>query len=70
MPEPLTDFQKNLVKLRKACGKTQAEISELAELEYKHYQDVESGRRKDPQLSTLRKIAKAYRIELWELLKF
>ena len=70
MPAPLTDFQNHLIQLRRIHKKTQAEIAELAELEYKHYQDVESGRRKDPQLSTLRKIAKAYGIELWELLKF
>ena len=70
MPAPLTDLQKHLVTIRKEAGKTQSQIAELAELEYKHYQDVESGRRKDPQLSTLRKIAKAYGIELWELLKF
>ena len=37
-------------------------------MSYKYYQAVEAGRKADLRLSTLERLAKAYEIEVWELL--
>ncbi len=57
-----------LLKLRKDTSLTQVEFCKKHKLSYKHYQGVESGRRKDVRLSTLQKIADAYDVQVWELL--
>lgn len=57
-------------QLRRKHGYSQQELSELAELEYKHIQRLESKRPCDVKLSTLEKLAKAFNISLSKLLDF
>lgn len=54
--------------LRAKHGLTQEGFAELAGLGYKHYQQIEIGKKPDLRLSTLERIASAYRIEVHELL--
>lgn len=60
---------KRLKELRKAHGLTQEQFSELSGISYKYYQAIEAGRRRDLRLSTLERIATAYRMDVWELLR-
>jgi transcriptional regulator with XRE-family HTH domain len=57
-----------LKNLRLQRGFTQERVSELSGISYKYYQAIESGRRRDLKLSTLEKLAKAYRLEIHQLL--
>lgn len=57
-----------LRQLRKAFGLTQEKLAERAQLKYKHYQAIETGRKTDIRFSTLIKLAKAFTLEPWELL--
>ena len=54
-------------ELREARGLTQESFAERAGLTYKHYQQVESGRKFDIRLSTLIKMAEGLDLELSEL---
>lgn len=47
---------------------TQEAFAERSGISYKYYQAVEAGRKRDLRLSTLEKIAKAYSLDLHELL--
>ncbi len=62
-------FSERLRKLRKECGYTQQELAELAGVEYKHIQRLESKKPCDVKLSTLEKLAKAFKITPAKLLK-
>ncbi|MDR2463488.1 MAG: helix-turn-helix transcriptional regulator [Verrucomicrobiales bacterium] len=57
-----------LRELRALYGFTQEELAHRAGLDYKFYQSIEAGRRREIRVSTLEKIAKAYRIEVYQLL--
>ena len=61
-------YSKRLRFLRKRCRYTQQKLAELADVEYKHIQRLESKKPCDVKLSTLEKIAKAFNITLSELL--
>ena len=61
-------YAKRLRQLRKEYGYTQQKLSELANIEYKHIQRLESKRPCDIKLSTLEKLAKAFSLSLSELL--
>lgn len=63
-------FSKRLRQLRFKYNYTQQELSELADIEYKHIQRLESKKPCDIKLSTLEKLAKAFKISLSKLLKF
>lgn len=54
-------------KLREANGLTQEAFAERAGLTYKHYQQVEAGRKQDVRLSTLIKMAEGLGLKLTEL---
>ena len=56
--------------LREAIGLSQEAFAERAGLTYKHYQQVEAGRKLNITLPTLEKLAKACGLELAELLDF
>lgn len=56
--------------LREAHGLTQEAFAERADLSYKHYQQVEAGRKFDIRLSTLIKMAEALDLTLCELVDF
>jgi transcriptional regulator with XRE-family HTH domain len=55
-------------RLREGLGLTQEAFAEKAGLDYKYYQSVEAGRKRDIRLSTIEKLAKACGLKLWELL--
>ncbi len=57
-------------QLRLALGLTQEQFAERADLDPKYYQHVEAGRKPNPEMETLLKLAKGTGLELWELLKF
>jgi len=57
-------------ELREALELSQEAFAERAGLKYKYYQHLEAGRKRDIRFSTLQKLAKACRLELWELLNF
>jgi transcriptional regulator with XRE-family HTH domain len=57
-----------LKQLRAAHGLSQERFAELSGISYKYYQAVEAGRKPDLRLSTLQRLASAYRIEVWQLL--
>ena len=63
-------YAKRLRQLRKKYGYTQQKLAELANIEYKHIQRLESKKPCDVKLSTLEKIAKAFNLSLSELLDF
>lgn len=54
-------------ELREARGLTQESFAERAGLTYKHYQQIESGRKFDIRLSTLIKMAEGLNLKLSEL---
>ena len=56
-----------LKELRKFHRLTQEMFSERSGISYKYYQAIEGGRKPDLRLSTLERLAKVYRIELWQL---
>lgn len=56
--------------LREALGLSQEAFAERAGLTYKHYQQVEAGRKLNITLPTLEKMAKACGLELAVLLDF
>lgn len=56
--------------LRQALGLSQEAFAERAGLKCKHYQSVEAGRKSDIHFATVEKLAKACRMELYELLNF
>ena len=56
-----------LKQLRTQLGLTQEEFADKFGLSYKYYQAVEGGRKLDLRLSTMERLAKAYGIELWQL---
>ena len=56
--------------LREALGLSPEAFAERAGLTYKYYQHVEAGRKRDIRLSTLVKLAKAFGLELRDLLDF
>jgi len=55
-------------RLRELRGLTQEQFAEEAQISYKYYQAIEAGRKADPRLSTLERLAKAHGIDVWELL--
>lgn len=64
------NYSKRLRQLRKKYGYTQQKLAELADVEYKHIQRLESKKPCDIKLSTLEKLAKAFGISLSKLLDF
>jgi transcriptional regulator with XRE-family HTH domain len=63
-------LSEKLHSLRQKSGYTQQQLAELANIEYKHIQRLESKRPCDVKLTTLEKLAKAFKIPLYKLLKF
>lgn len=57
-------------QIRLALGLTQEQFAERADLDPKYYQHAEAGRKPNPGMDTLLKLAKACRLELWQLLNF
>jgi transcriptional regulator with XRE-family HTH domain len=66
--ETLAILIRRLRELRQRHGLSQEAFAERAGMSYKYYQAVEAGRKRELRLSTLEKLAAAYRIEVWQLL--
>jgi len=62
-------LQVNLKRLRLAQGLTQQVLAERASMDYKYFQRIESGSWPGLQLRTLDKLAKALKVDAFELLK-
>ncbi|MBR6389402.1 MAG: helix-turn-helix transcriptional regulator [Opitutales bacterium] len=58
------DIALRLKNLRKIAGITQEEFAEYANMSYKFYQHIESGRKKLVRIDTIERICAAYNIEL------
>lgn len=57
-----------LRQLRARHALTQEAFAELSGIGYKYYQQIEAGRKRELRLSTLDRLARAYGIELHELI--
>lgn len=64
----LTRFLARLRELRQKHELTQEQFSELSGISYKYYQALEAGRKREVRLSTLERVARAYGIEVYQLL--
>ena len=64
----LTHLLTRLRALRAAHGLTQEAFAERSGISYKYYQAVEAGRKRELRLSTLERLARAYGLEVWQLL--
>ena len=63
-----TRLIERLRALRKRHGLTQEQFAEVSGLGYKHYQQIEIGMKRDLRLSTIERLARAYGIEVHQLL--
>jgi len=55
-----------LKELRHAAGLTQEQYAELAGIQYKVYQHIEAGRRPNPRLSTVERLAQGFGLSVSE----
>ncbi len=62
-------LRQRLKQLRKARGFSQEELAEKVDLGYKYYQALESGRTGNPTVDTLEKTAKAFSVDVIDLLQ-
>ena len=63
----LTNLRHNLKRLRKLQKYTQERIAEKAGLDFRHYQRIEGGKWPGLQLHTVESLAKALKVEVYEL---
>jgi transcriptional regulator with XRE-family HTH domain len=64
------NYAKRIRQLREKYGYTQQKLAELSNIEYKHIQRLESKKPCDVKLSTLEKLAKAFKMTLSKLMDF
>lgn len=65
MSEDASDqLRKRLRELRRDAGWTQEQLAEKAGLNYKHYQEIERGGKREVRLSTLECLARAFGINI------
>ncbi len=60
------NISQRLKDLRKLSKLTQEEFAEHADMNYRYYQHLESGRKKFLRIDTIERICRAYGIEVWE----
>jgi len=68
--EVVRKFSKRLKELRTKNNITQEKLAEIADISYKNVQYLESKNPTCPNLVTLNKLAKAFKISLSKLLNF
>ena len=68
MPTVIDRFLTRLRELRTKHDLTQEQFSELSKISYKYYQALEAGRKQEVRLSTVERVARAYGIEVHQLL--
>jgi transcriptional regulator with XRE-family HTH domain len=66
--EILENLRYNVKRLRLAKGLSQERLAEMAGLEYKHYQRIESGHWKGIQMRTVEVLAKALEVPAYILI--
>lgn len=59
----------NIRRVRLGHGWSQEAVAEKAGLSVRHYQDIEAGRRPGMRVATIERIARALRVEVWELFR-
>lgn len=59
----------NLKALRTARGLTQAQLAKKLKMSQPHFAMLESGAKPNPSLNTLRKLAKALKVSVGELVQ-
>ncbi len=65
--DPL-EFCRRLRKIRLERGLTQEQVASKAHMGEKHYQKLELGMEKNPELETLNKLAEALEVPVYALL--
>ena len=71
MPKNIeSKFAKRLKEFRAEYGYTQQRLSEIARVDYKHIQRLESKNPPAARIDTMEKIARAFGISLSQLLDF
>lgn len=63
-------FARRIRQLREKKGLTQQELAELADVDYKHIQRIESRNPSNTKLETIEKLAKAFNISCSKLINF
>ncbi|MBU2617048.1 MAG: helix-turn-helix domain-containing protein [Nanoarchaeota archaeon] len=63
-------FAQRLRELRSKYGYTQQQLAELADIDYKHLQRLESKNPSAARIDTIEKLAKAFNISCSKLLDF
>ncbi len=66
--DTLDRLRVHLRKLRELRSLSQEDVAHLARIDYKFYQSIEAGRRKELRVSTIERIGKIYGLEAFELL--
>jgi len=61
---------RKIKELREKYNYTQEELSEIADIDYKYIQRIEGKRPPALKIDTIEKLAKAFKIKLYKLLKF
>jgi transcriptional regulator with XRE-family HTH domain len=64
----LKKLSRRLRALRLRHDLTQEEFADIAQVSYKFYQQIESGRKKQVWLETVERLAAGYGLEAWEML--
>jgi transcriptional regulator with XRE-family HTH domain len=64
----IAKLAQRLRELRQRHGLTQEEFADVADINYKHYQQIESGRKKQLWIEIVERLAAGYGLEAWELL--
>jgi len=60
-------ISERIIELRYRHGLTQEETAKLIGLSMRHYQTVEAGRKKKIWLGTVETLARAFGLEVWQL---
>jgi len=69
MSKELSTIGKNIRHYRKKLGLSQDKLSKLAEVAYNTVVKIESGENKNPTIDTFKKIAKALKVSIDNLIK-
>jgi len=67
--DSLKELGSHLRALRARHQITQEEFAQIAGIGYKFYQQIETGNKKEIWLSTVERLAAAYNLRAWELLR-
>ena len=69
MPEEKSTIGKNIKKYREKIGISQDKLSKLAGVTFHTITKIESGATSDPRIETVKKIANALGVGIYDLMK-